>query len=145
MADRRGFTLIELMVVTVIMGLLASLAVPRYALFKQRALTTAMVSDLRHVAEAEEGFLFTYGDYAGSIGPFEVAGSGGGGSIPFVPSEGVVITLSYHGGGGSTGWSATAHHNGMSATNADDCGIFMGDLSNAPNVAVTAPGVVACW
>ena len=146
MVDRRGFTLIELMVVTVVMGVLATLAIPRYSQFKQRALTAAMISDLRHVAEAEEGFLFTHGDYAGAIGPFEVAGTDGGGTIPFAPSPEVSITLSYHGGAGAgAGWSAVAHHAGMSATAADDCGIFMGDPAYSPHVAVTQAGVVSCW
>jgi prepilin-type N-terminal cleavage/methylation domain-containing protein len=147
MGNRRGFTLIELLAVMVILGVLASIGIPKMTQFKQRALNTAMISDLRHLAEAQEAYLFTHGDYAGSIGPGpEVPGTGGAGTVVLVPSDGVRITMSYRTTPGlGEGWSAVAHHDGMTDPNSDDCGIFLGHPSYAPNVAVTEPGVVGCW
>src|SRR5690606_41692212 len=56
MRDTRGFTLIELMVAISILGILASIALPRYSYLRQRAYVTAMQSDLRNLMTAQEGY-----------------------------------------------------------------------------------------
>src|SRR5947199_8101483 len=53
---RKGFTLIELLIVVVIIGILAAIAIPKFANTKSKAYVTAMNSDLRNLVTAEEAF-----------------------------------------------------------------------------------------
>src|SRR5256714_14846141 len=53
---RKGFTLIELLIVVVIIGILAAIAIPKFANTKSKADGTAMKSDLRNLVTAEEAF-----------------------------------------------------------------------------------------
>ena len=55
-SSRRGFTLIELLIVIVIIGILAAIAIPKFANSKQKAYITAMKSDLHTLVLAEEAF-----------------------------------------------------------------------------------------
>ena len=52
--DKRGFTLIELMVVIGIIGILAGIAVPKVTSVKERANISVVKSDLRNIQTALE-------------------------------------------------------------------------------------------
>ena len=54
--NEQGFTLLELIVVTVILGLLAALAIQGYGKIKERTYVTAMKADLRNLLTAEVVF-----------------------------------------------------------------------------------------
>lgn len=54
--DDRGFTLIEILIVTVILGVLAALAIPKFAKSKEKAHLAAMTSDLRNLATGQEAY-----------------------------------------------------------------------------------------
>ena len=54
--NRKGFTLIELLIVVVIIGILAAIAIPKFANTKSKAYVTAMKSDLRNLVSAQESF-----------------------------------------------------------------------------------------
>ncbi len=58
--DAKGFTLIELLVVIAIIGVLAAIAIPQYAIYRQRSFDSRSRTDLRNAAAAEE-YLFATG------------------------------------------------------------------------------------
>lgn len=67
MSEENGFTLIELLVVVVIIGLLASIAIPKFAATKDKAKMASVRSDLRNLMTSEEAYLTdnnTYGTLA---------------------------------------------------------------------------------
>ncbi|MEZ0333102.1 MAG: type IV pilin protein, partial [Gemmatimonadales bacterium] len=66
MSNRKGFTLIELLIVVVIIGILAAIAIPKFANTKEKAVVASMKSDLRNLVTAQEGFFSDNQDYAGT-------------------------------------------------------------------------------
>jgi prepilin-type N-terminal cleavage/methylation domain-containing protein len=61
---RRGFTLIELLVVVAIIGILASIAIPQFAEYRQRAQNALVEADARNAATAQEAYFVDSGIYA---------------------------------------------------------------------------------
>ncbi len=140
--SRKGFTLIELLVVVVIIGILAAIAIPKFANSKEKAILASMKSDLRNLVTAQEGFYFDNSDYAGSTtAGAQVNGLGGAGVIPFRPSTGNVLALTYI---SATGYKATMT-NPTLAGGIRNCGVFIGPVANSPNAMVTQEGAPACW
>jgi prepilin-type N-terminal cleavage/methylation domain-containing protein len=123
MQNRKGFTLIELLIVVVIIGILAAIAIPKFANTKEKAYLASMKSDLRNMATTQESYFADFQVYtngtASNIGGTTASLAG------FVPSAGVTATAANSGG---TGWSATARHTATTKT----CAIFVGVAAVAP-------------
>jgi type II secretion system protein G len=121
----RGFTLIELLIVVVIIGLLASIAIPKFANTKQKAYVGQMKSDLRNLATAEEAYFYDSTTYTTSLASLN----------NFVPSAGVTITVLE---ATPMGWSAEAVH----AQTSRECYLFNG--AAAPVGNATVAGKITC-
>ena len=150
MTNRKGFTLIELLIVVVIIGILAAIAIPKFANTKEKALVASMKSDLRNLVTAQEAFFSDNQDYAGG-GPYIGDGTqyvqanalGGGGTLAFTPSKNNTVVVVYV---DAAGWSATATNPGVPATSVpNQCGVYVGPVGNSPNAIVIAEGAPACW
>jgi prepilin-type N-terminal cleavage/methylation domain-containing protein len=124
-ARRSGFTLIELLIVVVIIGILAAIAIPKFANTKGKAYMSALKSDLRNLAVAQEGLYFDQRTYSNNLATLNVT-----------PSQGVIIAIPE---ATSTGWSASATH---AQSNPITCAIYTGNA--APVAPATQPGVVMC-
>jgi prepilin-type N-terminal cleavage/methylation domain-containing protein len=124
-ASRNGFTLIELVVVVVIIGLLATIAIPKFTNTKEKAHIAAMKSDLRNLATAEEAFFYDSSKYTLSF--VQLAN--------FTPTEGVTITINE---ATPKGWSATA----ISLSTPKACYVFSGTA--VPIGSATLEGNISC-
>jgi len=63
---RRGFTLVEIMVVVVILGLLIAIGVPAYRHYQRKAEVTQFVNSIRIFAQAYQTFAMKYGTFPNS-------------------------------------------------------------------------------
>lgn len=61
---RAGFTLIELLIVVVIIGILAAIAIPKFAATKNKAKLASVQTDIRNSEIAEESYFSDYNTYA---------------------------------------------------------------------------------
>ena len=106
---RKGFTLIELLIVVVIIGILAAIAIPKFANTKEKAYMASMKSDLRNLVTAQEAYFADRTSYTNTTGL----------SPNFASSAGVTVDVTDALG---TGWRATAYHNATTRT----CYIYIG-------------------
>ena len=105
---RKGFTLIELLIVVVIIGILAAIAIPKFANTKEKAYLASMKSDLRNLVTAQEAYFSDYTTYSDDQT-----------NLNYKPSSGVTVDIDDFAG---SGWHASATHNGTQKT----CDIWVG-------------------
>jgi len=148
MSNRKGFTLIELLIVVVIIGILAAIAIPKFANTKEKAVVASMKSDLRNLVTAQEAFFSDNQDYAGG-GPYigdgtvyvQANGTAGAGTLAFSPSANNTVAVTWI---SAAGWSATATNPAVKGV-PKTCGVYVGAAANSPNGAIKAEGAPACW
>jgi len=133
--NRKGFTLIEVVVVTVVIGVLAAVAVPRLAGSKDKAYVAAMKADLHTIAIYEEQFAAeNHGQYFGGTATTDSPLNG------FTPSKDVTMTLVAFNILGSqlADWTATVKHSQTSQS----CEMRSGEITCTTGNALTT-GILA--
>ncbi len=123
--QQNGFTLIELMIVVVIIGVLATIAIPQYYKVRERAHVAAMKSDLRNLITAQENYFIDNTTY--TIDKSAVA-------LNFTESAGVTLAITVD-ATPPVGFSAIATHAGTAET----CAIFVQAPAQAPATTEGAP------
>jgi prepilin-type N-terminal cleavage/methylation domain-containing protein len=130
---KTGFTLIELLIVVVIIGILAAIAIPKFASTKQKAYVTSMKADLRNLVTIEEAYFYDQTTYASSAS-LKANGS-------YQTSHGNSVTV---GSPTATGWSATATNAFVPLTSTpSQCDVWVGG-AGAPNSIDSLEGSPAC-
>ncbi len=123
---RKGFTLIELLIVVVIIGILAAIAIPKFANTKSKAYITAMKSDLRNLVTAEEAYFADSSNYTPTVSLLKYQNSTG------VNAPAIVTGAGY--------WTATVTHTQLPTTT---CGVGI-NTTNPTVGTAAAEGEPAC-
>ena len=140
--NRKGFTLIELLIVVVIIGILAAIAIPKFANTKGKAYIASMKSDLRNLVTAEEAYFADSVKYStnvtskvGGVACTPVAGQ-----VSWCPTTGNnLVTLNAAGGG----WDASMTNNNLTGGSSVTCSIFVNEGADPAGIA-TSEGAPAC-
>src|SRR2546426_5688296 len=134
--NRKGFTLIELLIVVVIIGILAAIAIPKFANTKAKAYIASMKSDLRNLVTAEEAYFADSVKYSATTScttPPTAA------TVNFCNTTGNHLgTIGLAAGNG--GWSVTITNNNLLIPLVS-CAIFINTAALAP---ATSEGAPAC-
>jgi len=72
MKNKKGFTLLELLVVVLIIGILAAVALPQYKLAVEKSHIAQVLSAIRTIARAQELFYIVNERYANDISELDV-------------------------------------------------------------------------
>jgi type IV pilus assembly protein PilA len=97
---QKGFTLIELMIVVAIIGILAAIAIPQFAIYRISGFNATAESDLRHLITAQEAYFSDRQTYATATVDLVTSGY-------MHSSPGVSVNI---GGANATSYSMTASH-----------------------------------
>ena len=136
--NRKGFTLIELLIVVVIIGILAAIAIPKFANTKEKAYIASMKSDLRNLVTAEEAYFADSVKYSSAI---SCANPPAAGSVAFCATTGNTLGTVAIGTGTQAGWTVNISNSNTAKT----CAIFVGAVTPAaPASSASSEGAPVC-
>ena len=127
MRANRGFTLVEILIVVVILGILAAIVIPQFTEASTEAKTSRLASDLQTMRSQIELYKVQHSDTAPAVATFDTdmttrdAGDGFGPYLqkvptnPFVTNEPNVVDLE----GADCGWHYDPNTGAIHAADAD--------------------------
>ena len=124
-SHRSGFTLVELLIVVVVIGILAAIAIPRFQSTKGKGYLASVKSDLKNLSTAEESWFYEHRAYSNSLD-----------SLKAVSSPGVILIVV---NATTSGWAATAYH---PLSWPHTCALFYGTVP--PVAPATVEGEIGC-
>jgi len=123
---RKGFTLVELLIVVVIIGILASVAIPKFAATKDKAKLVSVRTDVRNAETVEETY---FSDFA-TFGTFAQLQA----SSNYTLSTGNTMTITV----ATNGYTVNANNNSISL-GVTSCKVQVGGGASS-----TVDGIVTC-
>ena len=127
MKNRKGFTLIELLIVVVIIGILAAIAIPKFAATKDKAKLASVRTDVRNTETAEEAYFSDFATY-GTFAQLQAASN-------FTLSTGNTGDVAP----ASNGYTVTYSNPTISTTNMNTCTVQVG-----AGATTGVDGVIVC-
>src|SRR5256712_5169602 len=136
--NRKGFPLIELLIVVVIIGILAAIAIPKFANTKEKAYITSMKADLRNLVTAEEAYFADSVKYTTATSCVNPAPAG---NASWCATTGNTLGTITVGTGTAAGWTA-----GITNINTPkSCAIYVGAVTPAaPATTANSEGAPTC-
>ncbi|MDC0160324.1 prepilin-type N-terminal cleavage/methylation domain-containing protein [Gemmatimonadales bacterium] len=119
MQESKGFTVVELLIVAVIIAILAAIVIPKFSAIRERAHFAAMKTDLKNLASQQQIYYADHYSYSTDIE-----------DLAYTNSDGVTVRIIVS----SSGWSASATHSDLGMN--EGCAIF-GGADLPPNGLVT--------
>src|SRR5256884_5664290 len=132
--NRKGFTLIELLIVVVIIGILAAIAIPKFANTKAKASIASMKSALRNVVTDEEAYFADSVKYSATSA---CATPPTAGAVNFCVTTGNILGVVGL-AAGNGGWAVTITNNNLT-TPLVTCAIFIKTAGVGPARPGSAP------
>lgn len=127
LSNRKGFTLIELLIVVVIIGILAAIAIPKFAATKDKAKLASVRTDVRNLMSAQEAYFSDFNTYATSFANLQTSTN----STLSAGNTGSVT-------GAASGFTITVSNASITST-INECTVQVG-----AGAATTVDGVITC-
>ncbi len=124
---RKGFTLIELLIVVVIIGILAAIAIPKFASTKDKAKLASVRTDVRNYMSAQEAVFSDSSKYTSAVA-----------ATVFAPSPGNTVKGTPV---GDAGGYTIELENASISSGANSCKVAVGKPGGT---AATNDGVISC-
>lgn len=121
-----GFTLIELLIVVVIIGILATIAIPKFAATKDKSKLASVRSDIRNIMTAQEAYWADFGTFA-TLGQLQAATN-----YTFSGGNAAAISAT------ASGYTATVTNSTITSA-LDECSVQVGG-----GAATTLDGQIIC-
>lgn len=130
--NRAGFTLIEMVVVVLVIGILAALVMPNFDSARKRAHFSTIGQDFRNLGASQELYFQTHMQYAQSLS-----------DLDFEPTPGVLVEVTE---ATTSGWAAVGTHESLG--DGQGCSIYLGNAVPPPlpngQTPSTGPGAFEC-